>query len=144
MKRISIAALALVIGALVLAGCGGSSKKSPSSSGGTGTSGGTTSSSLLSPSIPVSSTTYKTTLASKLAEIPGLPAGIMGRSNYFGNLGANGWAYDQLNNAVPKNMGQAGVFAYGSSTRLDDITDGKMGDVLLQAGDTIKVDQRVF
>jgi len=27
---------------------------------------------------------------------------------------------------------------------LDDITDGKLGDVLLQAGDTIKVPQRVF
>jgi polysaccharide biosynthesis/export protein VpsN len=27
---------------------------------------------------------------------------------------------------------------------VDDITDGKMGDIPLQAGDTIKVDQRVF
>jgi polysaccharide export outer membrane protein len=27
---------------------------------------------------------------------------------------------------------------------LDDITDGKLADILLQAGDTIKVDQRVF
>jgi hypothetical protein len=27
---------------------------------------------------------------------------------------------------------------------VDDITDGKLGDVPLQAGDTIKVDQRVF
>jgi polysaccharide export outer membrane protein len=27
---------------------------------------------------------------------------------------------------------------------LDDITDGKLADILLQAGDTIKVDQRVW
>lgn len=27
---------------------------------------------------------------------------------------------------------------------IDDITDGKLSDILLQAGDTIKVDQRVF
>jgi polysaccharide export outer membrane protein len=27
---------------------------------------------------------------------------------------------------------------------IDDITDGKLGDIPLQAGDTIKVDQRVF
>jgi polysaccharide export outer membrane protein len=31
-----------------------------------------------------------------------------------------------------------------STVSVDDITDGKLGDVPLQAGDTIKVDQRVF
>jgi protein involved in polysaccharide export with SLBB domain len=31
-----------------------------------------------------------------------------------------------------------------ATVSVDDITDGKMGDLLLQAGDTIKVDQRVF
>jgi protein involved in polysaccharide export with SLBB domain len=31
-----------------------------------------------------------------------------------------------------------------STVSIDDITDGKLGDVPLQAGDTIKVDQRVF
>jgi protein involved in polysaccharide export with SLBB domain len=31
-----------------------------------------------------------------------------------------------------------------ATVSIDDITDGKLGDVPLQAGDTIKVDQRVF
>jgi polysaccharide biosynthesis/export protein VpsN len=31
-----------------------------------------------------------------------------------------------------------------ATVSVDDITDGMLGDVLLQAGDTIKVDQRVF
>jgi len=31
-----------------------------------------------------------------------------------------------------------------ATVSVDDITDGKVGDVPLQAGDTIKVDQRVF
>jgi protein involved in polysaccharide export with SLBB domain len=31
-----------------------------------------------------------------------------------------------------------------ATVSVDDITDGKLGDVPLQAGDTIKVDQRVF
>jgi protein involved in polysaccharide export with SLBB domain len=31
-----------------------------------------------------------------------------------------------------------------ATVSLDDITDGKMGDIPLQAGDTIKVTQRVF
>jgi protein involved in polysaccharide export with SLBB domain len=31
-----------------------------------------------------------------------------------------------------------------ATVSVDDITDGKMSDLLLQAGDTIKVDQRVF
>ncbi len=31
-----------------------------------------------------------------------------------------------------------------ATVSVDDITDGKLGDILLQAGDTIKVEQRVF
>jgi protein involved in polysaccharide export with SLBB domain len=31
-----------------------------------------------------------------------------------------------------------------ATVSIDDITDGKLGDIPLQAGDTIKVDQRVF
>jgi protein involved in polysaccharide export with SLBB domain len=31
-----------------------------------------------------------------------------------------------------------------ATVSVDDITDGKMGDIPLQAGDTIKIDQRVF
>jgi len=31
-----------------------------------------------------------------------------------------------------------------ATVSVDDITDGKLGDIPLQAGDTIKVDQRVF
>lgn len=31
-----------------------------------------------------------------------------------------------------------------ATVSVDDITDGKLSDLLLQAGDTIKVDQRVF
>ena len=31
-----------------------------------------------------------------------------------------------------------------ATVSVDDITDGKLSDVLLQAGDTIKVEQRVF
>ena len=42
-------------------------------SGGTGTSGSTTGSSILSSSTPVNSSGYKTALASRLAQIAGLP-----------------------------------------------------------------------
>src|SRR5437016_5901815 len=31
-------------------------------------------------------------------QLPGQPAGIMGRSDYFGNLGSHGWVYESLNN----------------------------------------------
>jgi hypothetical protein len=31
-----------------------------------------------------------------------------------------------------------------STVSVDDITDGKMPDLPLQAGDTIKIEQRVF
>jgi prepilin-type N-terminal cleavage/methylation domain-containing protein/prepilin-type processing-associated H-X9-DG protein len=53
----------------------------------------------------------------------------MGRSNYFGNLGASAWAYDQYN-AWSKNPAQAGVFAYGSRTRVADIVDGTSNTAL--------------
>jgi prepilin-type N-terminal cleavage/methylation domain-containing protein/prepilin-type processing-associated H-X9-DG protein len=48
---------------------------------------------------------------------------VMGQSNYFGNLGTNGWVYDQLN-GVPKNSSQCGMLAYGSYTRIPAIQDG--------------------
>jgi prepilin-type N-terminal cleavage/methylation domain-containing protein/prepilin-type processing-associated H-X9-DG protein len=63
---------------------------------------------------------------------PGLAAGVgdgfMGRSNYFGNLGAHGWAYDSLTTRT-KDSSLAGVFAYGSSTRLQGLTDGASNTV---------------
>jgi len=61
--------------------------------------------------------------------LPNQPAGIMGRSNYFGNLGTNGWIYDQRNGQV-KNPDHAGPFALGSSTRLEDIRDGTCNTAL--------------
>jgi polysaccharide export outer membrane protein len=39
---------------------------------------------------------------------------------------------------------QSGGKTVTATVSIDDITDGKLGDVPLQAGDTIKVDQRVF
>jgi prepilin-type N-terminal cleavage/methylation domain-containing protein/prepilin-type processing-associated H-X9-DG protein len=62
-------------------------------------------------------------------QLPGQQPGTMGRSNYFGNLGANGWAYDQYN-SFSKSTAASGVFAYGSSTRLGDITDGTSNTAL--------------
>jgi prepilin-type N-terminal cleavage/methylation domain-containing protein/prepilin-type processing-associated H-X9-DG protein len=53
----------------------------------------------------------------------------MGRSNYFGNLGASGWVYDDLN-TLSKPPGQRGVFAYKSSTSIDDIHDGTSNTAL--------------
>ncbi len=77
MRTPAVRKLALVLSAaaIAIAGCGGSSKKSSSgTTAGTGTSGSTSSSSTLTPSTPVNSTGYKTALASRLSEIPGLPA----------------------------------------------------------------------
>ncbi len=37
-----------------------------------------------------------------------------------------------------------GAKSVTATVSIDDITDGKLGDVPLQAGDTIKVDQRMF
>lgn len=69
-------ALILSAAAIALAGCGGGGKKSPTTPpAGTGTAGSTNSTSFLSPSTPVNSTAYKTALASRLAQIPGLPSG---------------------------------------------------------------------
>lgn len=78
MRTLHVRQLALILSAaaIALAGCGGSSKKSPTSPpAGTGTTGGTNGTSILSPSTAVNSTAYKTTLASRLAQIPGLPSG---------------------------------------------------------------------
>lgn len=73
-SRMRPLALVLSAAAIAVAGCGGSSKKpSPTTSGGTGTSGSTNSSSVLGASTPVNSTAYKTALASRLTQIPGLP-----------------------------------------------------------------------
>jgi prepilin-type N-terminal cleavage/methylation domain-containing protein/prepilin-type processing-associated H-X9-DG protein len=60
---------------------------------------------------------------------PFRPAVGMGVSNYFGNLGTSGWVYDQYNGQV-KNSTYSGVFSYGSSTRLGDITDGTSNTAL--------------
>jgi prepilin-type N-terminal cleavage/methylation domain-containing protein/prepilin-type processing-associated H-X9-DG protein len=49
--------------------------------------------------------------------------GVMGRSNYFGNLGASAWVYDSYN-SITKKANLTGCFAYKSTTRLDDLTDG--------------------
>jgi prepilin-type N-terminal cleavage/methylation domain-containing protein/prepilin-type processing-associated H-X9-DG protein len=61
--------------------------------------------------------------------VSGQTTGAMGRSNYFGNLGANGWAYDVKSTFV-KNPCLTGVFAYASSTRFADISDGTSNTVL--------------
>jgi prepilin-type N-terminal cleavage/methylation domain-containing protein/prepilin-type processing-associated H-X9-DG protein len=53
----------------------------------------------------------------------------MGRSNYFGNLGASGWVYDDLN-TLTKPPGQRGIFAYKSTTSIDDIQDGTSNTAL--------------
>jgi prepilin-type processing-associated H-X9-DG protein len=61
--------------------------------------------------------------------LPGQQAANMGKSNFFGNLGASGWARDQFNsNTKPMNL--AGLFAYGSSTRLGDAMDGTSNSAL--------------
>jgi prepilin-type processing-associated H-X9-DG protein len=64
---------------------------------------------------------------------PGLVAGVadtsQGRSNYFGNLGAHGWAFDVFTNKV-KDSSLAGAFAYASSNRFQDIADGTSNTVL--------------
>jgi prepilin-type N-terminal cleavage/methylation domain-containing protein/prepilin-type processing-associated H-X9-DG protein len=54
---------------------------------------------------------------------PAMQGSVMGRSNYFGNLGGWGWIYDQLNSRS-KPAALAGVLAVGSTTRIADILDG--------------------
>jgi prepilin-type N-terminal cleavage/methylation domain-containing protein/prepilin-type processing-associated H-X9-DG protein len=77
----------------------------------------------LCPSDP-SSGTYIDTVT-----LPGLPAGVMGRSNYYGNLGASGWAYDSRPPQF-KDAGLCGIFAFGSATRMADIRDGSSNTAL--------------
>jgi protein involved in polysaccharide export with SLBB domain len=43
---------------------------------------------------------------------------------------------------ITRNVGSSKTVT--ATVSIDDITDGKSPDVPLQAGDTIKVDQRVF
>jgi prepilin-type N-terminal cleavage/methylation domain-containing protein/prepilin-type processing-associated H-X9-DG protein len=54
---------------------------------------------------------------------------VMGRSNYFGNLGAHGWVFD-VSGTLTKPSGLAGIFAYVSSTRLADVLDGASNTAL--------------
>ncbi len=60
---------------------------------------------------------------------PGVEGGVMGRSNYFGNLGTSGWVYEQLN-ATSKSAERVGAFSYESSTKLADIADGTSNTVM--------------
>jgi prepilin-type N-terminal cleavage/methylation domain-containing protein/prepilin-type processing-associated H-X9-DG protein len=59
----------------------------------------------------------------------GQPAGAMGRSNYFGNLGAYGWAFD-TQTIWTKDPALTGVFATGSATPLAAIADGTSNTAL--------------
>jgi prepilin-type N-terminal cleavage/methylation domain-containing protein/prepilin-type processing-associated H-X9-DG protein len=63
------------------------------------------------------------------AVLPGQQAGVMGRSNYFGNMGAHGWFYDSIPPFF-KPPGLSGVFCYSSTTQLSNITDGTSNTVL--------------
>jgi prepilin-type N-terminal cleavage/methylation domain-containing protein/prepilin-type processing-associated H-X9-DG protein len=59
--------------------------------------------------------------------VAGRQAGVMGRSNYYGNMGAHGWAYESKtskNVSQVKDPNLAGVFSIGSSTRVSDFRDG--------------------
>ena len=60
---------------------------------------------------------------------PGQPAGTIGRSNYFANLGSDGWVYD-VKGTQMKVPGRAGIFAFGSSTRIAEICDGTSNTAL--------------
>jgi prepilin-type N-terminal cleavage/methylation domain-containing protein/prepilin-type processing-associated H-X9-DG protein len=64
-----------------------------------------------------------------LDPVSGLPAGVDGRANYYGNLGTNGWVYERLT-ALAKDGNQLGVFAFNSATTLDAITDGTSSTAL--------------
>jgi prepilin-type N-terminal cleavage/methylation domain-containing protein/prepilin-type processing-associated H-X9-DG protein len=63
------------------------------------------------------------------AFVAGQPPSVMGRSNYFGNLGLHGWAYNQKASFL-KDPRHVGIFAYVSTTRLADITDGSSNTAL--------------
>ena len=60
-----------------------------------------------------------------LAEIEGKAEELraMGRSNYFANLGSHGWVYD-VRGTLVKDSALAGIFAFGSQTRIAEIRDG--------------------
>jgi prepilin-type N-terminal cleavage/methylation domain-containing protein/prepilin-type processing-associated H-X9-DG protein len=53
----------------------------------------------------------------------------MGRSNYYGNLGTNGWAFERAS-SVRKDSSQLGVFATGVVTSVDGIPDGTSATAL--------------
>ncbi|SIO47095.1 prepilin-type N-terminal cleavage/methylation domain-containing protein/prepilin-type processing-associated H-X9-DG domain-containing protein [Singulisphaera sp. GP187] len=59
----------------------------------------------------------------------GQPPVASGRTNYYGNLGAHAWAFNQSGTSV-KDSRYAGVFAYTSSTRMSEITDGSSNTVM--------------
>ena len=63
------------------------------------------------------------------SSVSGQEEGVMGRSNYFGNLGAHAWAFDRLNTKI-KPSALAGVFSYGFLTQLSDLTDGASNTIL--------------
>jgi prepilin-type N-terminal cleavage/methylation domain-containing protein/prepilin-type processing-associated H-X9-DG protein len=52
-----------------------------------------------------------------------------GQSNYFGNLGTNGWVYERVN-GISKSSSQVGMYAYGSATTFADVQDGTSNTVL--------------
>jgi prepilin-type N-terminal cleavage/methylation domain-containing protein/prepilin-type processing-associated H-X9-DG protein len=56
-------------------------------------------------------------------------AGAMGRSNYYGNLGAHGWVLDAQGSQT-KDSRLTGIFATSSSTRMADIGDGTSNTLL--------------
>lgn len=60
---------------------------------------------------------------------PARPGAAMGRSNYMGNLGTSGWAYEQVK-GISKPAELLGVFAQDSATRLADIADGTSNTAL--------------
>ena len=53
----------------------------------------------------------------------GRPSGVMGRSNYFGNMGIHGWVYE-TRSPLSKDPRLCGVFSKGSATSLSAVTDG--------------------
>ncbi|AGA25312.1 DUF1559 domain-containing protein [Singulisphaera acidiphila] len=59
----------------------------------------------------------------------GQPPAVTGRTNYFGNLGVHGWAYNSKGDVI-KDSRHIGVFAYLSSTRLAEISDGSSNTVM--------------
>ncbi len=55
--------------------------------------------------------------------------GAIGRSNYYGNLGINGWTFESSGQFF-KRADQLGIFAIGSATRISDIADGTSNTAL--------------